>query len=206
MAKRKLLQWMREQLKEHAAKVVTCSAEKKVLDAAYKKAAPLVAAIITAKFPTTEMKILAKWKSASVVQEPKLSIPSGAIVAFKFAEGDCPARPSGYDFDRQIFIAGAPVAAAVERWLDAAGAYGAERKKTHCSLWRDDRRLQHDRRFDQHVAGSRRCSSCRQSANCAWPRTDCNHQGRFTGAKSCLIEASALSPDFSAAPATSLQR
>lgn len=129
MAKRKLLQWMREQLKEHAKKVVTCSSEKKALDTAYNRALPLVTKIVTDKFPPAEMKIVSKWKGASFEHEAKLSIPSGSVVKFDFEKGDAPLRPDGYQFGNQIFIAAAPIAAAVEKWLDARTAYLAERKK-----------------------------------------------------------------------------
>lgn len=129
MAKRKLLQWMREQLKEHAEKVVLCSAEKKALDAAYKKAAPLVTAIVHQKFPPAEMKILSKWKCGSVKDDPKLSIPDGTVIQFVFERDDYPACPSGYEYNRQIYIANATVAAAVEKWIAARDAYKAERKK-----------------------------------------------------------------------------
>jgi hypothetical protein len=129
MAKRKLLQWMRERLKEHAAKVVTCSAEKKTLDAAYSKALPLVTAIVQHKFPPSDMKILRKWQNACDCGDAKLSIPDGAVVEFKFEAGDYPLRPSGYEFNRQIFVAPASVASAVEKWKAASDAYKAERKK-----------------------------------------------------------------------------
>ena len=129
MAKRKLLQWMREELKKHAHKVVTCSAEKKALDAAYKKAAPLVAAIVAAKFPPAEMKVLAKWKGTSAESEVKLSTPDGAVVKFVFDKDDCPQRPDSYFYHNQIYLANATVAAAVSKWSDAEAAYKAERKK-----------------------------------------------------------------------------
>lgn len=129
MAKRKLLQWMREQLKEHAAKVVTCSAEKKALDAAYKKAAPLVTAIVTQKFPPAEMKILAKWKSTRNAAEINLSIPDGSVVKFEFQKDDYTQRPDSFEYNRQILLANATVATAVEKWKTAHDAYTAERKK-----------------------------------------------------------------------------
>lgn len=129
MAKRKLLQWMREQLKEHAEKVVLCSAEKKALDVAYKKAAPLVTAIVHQKFPPAEMKILKKWKSASVEDDPKLSTPDGSVIEFVFEKDDYPLYPGGYDYNRQIYVANAATAAAVEKWVVARDAYKAERKK-----------------------------------------------------------------------------
>src|ERR1700728_3939839 len=129
MAKRKLLQWMRDQLKEHAEKVVLCSAEKKALDAAYKKAAPLVTAILHQKFPPSEMKVLAKWKATSFEDDPKLSTPDGSVTQFIFDKDDYPMKPNSWDYDRQIYIANATVASAIEKWIIARDAYKAERKK-----------------------------------------------------------------------------
>jgi len=129
MAKRRLLQWMREHLKEHASKVVTCSAEKKALDAAYKKAAPLVSSVVSQKFPPSEMKVLAKWKCTYDEAEVKLSVPDGSVVEFVFEKDDYLQRPESYEYNRQIYLATATVAAAVEKWKTASDAYKTERKK-----------------------------------------------------------------------------
>lgn len=137
MAKRKLLQWMRDRLKKHAELVVTCSGEKKALDAAYKKAALLVSAIVHQKFPPAEMKVLAKWKCTGVEGDPKLSTPDGAVIEFVFEKDDYPLKSSSWDFQRQIYVASATASAAVERWIVARDAYTAERKKrldAYCAM------------------------------------------------------------------------
>jgi hypothetical protein len=129
MAKRKLLQWMRERLKAHASEVVTCSTEKKVLDAAYSKAAPLVTAVVQQKFPPADMKVLKKWHSACFCSAVKLSNPDGAVVEFKFENEDGPLRADHYEYRHQVYLASAATAAAVEKWKTASDAYTGERKK-----------------------------------------------------------------------------
>lgn len=79
MAKRRLLQWMRERLSHHADKIVVPVKERKALDAAYAKAAPKVAAIVQKKFPPAEMKVLSKWKAAAKCDCAKLQYPNGVV-------------------------------------------------------------------------------------------------------------------------------
>lgn len=129
MAKRKLLQWMRERLEAHANKVVIPAAEMKVLDATYKKAGPLVAAIVSKKFPPAEMKVLAKWKATHDVCSAKLQLPNGSVVQFSFREEARPVCPDTYEYRQQIYLVDASTAAAVEKWIDAKEVYDAERKK-----------------------------------------------------------------------------
>jgi len=128
MAKRRLLQWMRENLKVHASKIVLPVTQKKALDAAYKKASGLVAAVIAKKFPPSEMKVLAKWKQAARCATTKLQLPNSAVVQFVFANDDAPQRPDHYEYNHQIFLVDAITAAAVERWISADETYQAERK------------------------------------------------------------------------------
>jgi hypothetical protein len=130
MAKRRMLQWMRDQLNSHAIKVVIPASEKRVLDAAYAKASTLVRAVVAKKFPPAEMKILRKWKSACSAMTPKLQLPDGSVVEFKFlTDDDAPLWPGEWDYKGQIYLADAPTAAAVDRWKTASDAYEAERKK-----------------------------------------------------------------------------
>src|SRR4051794_38471229 len=126
MAKRRLLQWMRDRLTSHADKVVIPFAEKKAVDVAYKKAMPMVAAVVAKKFPPNEMKVLAKWKAASEASAPKLQYPNGSVVQFKFAKDDAPSSPSGYEYNHQMYLADAATAAAVDRWLTTTECYESE--------------------------------------------------------------------------------
>lgn len=128
MAKRRLLEWMREKLNSHASKIVLPVREKKALDTAYAKAAPLVAAIVQKKFPPAEMKMLAKWKAAAQCKSPKLQLPNGVVLEFKFADDEGPLRPDQYDYRGQIYLANSETAVAVERWRTAVESYDNERK------------------------------------------------------------------------------
>lgn len=129
MAKRRLLQWMRERITGHADKVVIPASERKSLDAAYKKALPLVAAIVSKKFPPSDMKVLAKYKGTTIAKCAKLQYPNGSVVEFKFEQDDQPLRPDAYEYNGQMYLADAATAAAVDRWLTTREQYDAERKK-----------------------------------------------------------------------------
>lgn len=127
MAKRRLLQWMRERLSAHAEKVVVPAAEKKALDAAYKKALPLILGTLKKKYPPADMEVLKKWGFGCAAKEVRVQFPDGAVDWFDFADEDRPHIAERYS--SQIHAIDAPTAAAVQKWLVAAAAYKAERKK-----------------------------------------------------------------------------
>lgn len=128
MAKRRLLQWMRERLSGHADKVVLPVKEKKALDAAYAKAAPLVRGVIAKRYPPADMKVLQRYEAGKQRDEFKLQFPNGVVTQFTFDDGDGPYTAScGYS--SPMYLADAPTAAAVDRWEVARGEYNEERKK-----------------------------------------------------------------------------
>jgi hypothetical protein len=129
MAKRKLLQWMRERLISHADKIVIPVAEKKALDAAYRKALPKVLAVVQKKFPPAEMKVLAKWRAVCNCDAAKLQYPTGVVTEFKFHADDKPQRASDYEYRGQMYLVDAATAAAVDAWKSAAELYESERGK-----------------------------------------------------------------------------
>lgn len=129
MAKRKLLQWMRERLNAHADKIVLPAAEGKALETAYRKALPKVTAVVQKKFPPVEMKILLKWKSACETGSAKLQYPNGVVTEFKFQVGDYSLRPSEYEYRGQMYLVDASTAAAVDAWKSASELYESERAK-----------------------------------------------------------------------------
>jgi len=55
MAKRRLLQWMRDRLSSYAEKNVAPATETKALTAAFKKAEPLVRKVVEAKFKPADL-------------------------------------------------------------------------------------------------------------------------------------------------------
>lgn len=128
MAKRRLLQWMRDRLGSHAEKVVIPIREKKVLDAAYKKAETLVLGAVAKRYPIADMKVLAKYESASQDKTIKLQFPNGIVTEFEFDEDHGPRTPNTRNYSR-IYLADAATATAVDRWETARGEYTEERKK-----------------------------------------------------------------------------
>lgn len=129
MAKRRLLQWMRDRLCAYAQNIVLPPVEKRNLDAAYKRAATLVTNVVTKKFPVSEMAVLNKWKSATHCIEPKLQFPNGVVAQFIFVADEAPLRPDEFDYRNQVFLADAATAAAVDKWLTCKEAFETERKK-----------------------------------------------------------------------------
>lgn len=129
MAKRKLLQWMRDLLTKHAEAVVIPLAEKKALDAAYKKAAPLVRALVEKRFPPADMKVLKKYGAACELCAAKMTLPNGVVTEFKFNEGDQPLGRDSYEYRHVMHLGDAKLAAAVEVWLAAIETFKAERAK-----------------------------------------------------------------------------
>lgn len=129
MAKRRMLQWMRDRLISHADKVVLPAIEKKALDAAYKKAVPRVVAVVEKKFPPADMKILMKWGCTTDCGAAKVQYPTGVVTEFKFQDGDKPQCVGGYEYRNQMYLVDATTAAAVDAWRAAHEAFETERKR-----------------------------------------------------------------------------
>jgi hypothetical protein len=127
-AKRRLLQWMRDRLNSHADKVVIPTRHKKALDTAYAKAAPLVLATVAKRFPVADMKVLQRYQAGDQHDEIRLQFPNGVVTEFKFDKDAGPYTPDA-KYSRQIYLADAATAAAVDRWEVARGEYEEERKK-----------------------------------------------------------------------------
>lgn len=128
LAKRKLLQWMRERLTSHAGKVVLPAREKKALDAAYTKASALVLATVAKRYPLADMKVLERYEAGSKQSDIKLQFPNGVVTQFTFDDGAGPYTPS-ISYSGRMFLADASTAAAIDRWEAARGEYTEERKK-----------------------------------------------------------------------------
>lgn len=128
MAKRRLLQWMRERLNGHAEKVVLPAVEKKALDAAYKKAETHVRAAVQKKYPPADMRVLEKYKATNKCCQVNFTFPNGVVTQFSFSGDERPLVPGSAPY-REMYLADAATAAAVEKWIAARDAYTAERKK-----------------------------------------------------------------------------
>lgn len=128
MAKRKLNNWMRQTLKRAAEKMVVPVEQKTVLDAAYKKAAPLVRKAVQKKYPPKDMKICLKYQAASIDDCIKVQYPNGGVQEFKF-EHDTGPIVTQKTYHGQMYLIDQETAEAVEAWADATQAYKDEYKK-----------------------------------------------------------------------------
>lgn len=128
MAKRPLRAWMRDKLSNHAKEAVQPAAEKKAMDTAYKRAAPLVASILEKKWPARDMKVLEKYRLISRNDDFKIQSPDGVVALFTFGKDDIPLTPTNQEY-RPIFLGDARTYTAVATWIEAKAAYEAEREK-----------------------------------------------------------------------------
>jgi hypothetical protein len=127
MAKRKLLQWMRDRLCSHADKVVIPVKQHRALEAAYAKALPLVRAMADKKFPPSDMKVLTKYAATCIVSSAQITFPDGSVRQFTFRDADKLTVASGYS--RHMYLADAKTAAAIDAWQTAEETFKSERNK-----------------------------------------------------------------------------
>lgn len=126
MAKRRLLQWMRDKLIAHAEKSVSPAKETKVLAAAYKKAEPLVRKLVEAKYKPADMAICAKYDVTKPDACIRVQFPNGGVEQFDFSDMEtAPIVVKGNCYSR-MFLADDKTAAAVEAWVSARDAFKAE--------------------------------------------------------------------------------
>lgn len=129
MAKRRLLQWMREKLIAHATNNVSPAKEAKALAAAFKKAEPLVRKLVEAKYKPADMIVCAKYSLTKPDACVRVQYPSGAVQQFDFPDMEtAPVVTSGSCYNR-MFLADDKTATAVEAWVAARDAFRAESKK-----------------------------------------------------------------------------
>lgn len=128
MAKRPLRAWMRDKLLNHIKEIVVPAREKRALDAAYAKAAPMVTTAIRKKYPEKDMALLERYGVASRYGEAKLQSPAGQVVLFTFVGEDCPFVPCNSEY-RQIYLTDAATVAAIEKHGVAKDAFAKERER-----------------------------------------------------------------------------
>lgn len=95
MAKRRLLEWMRERLNRHVSEKVDPVVERKAMDGAYRKIAPMVIRMVARKFKPEEMKVLAKYGVSDKDTCIRITMPDSRVVAFELRETDAVTVPSG---------------------------------------------------------------------------------------------------------------
>ena len=129
MAKRRLLQWMRDKLITHATTNVSPAKEAKTLAAAYRKAEPLVRKVVEAKYKPADMAICAKYELTKPDACIRLQFPNGAVQVFDFNEKEtAPIVTTGSCYSR-MYLADEKTANAVEAWVTARDAFKTESKR-----------------------------------------------------------------------------
>lgn len=128
MAKRKLTAWMRDKLLEHTGGVVIPTKEAATLEAAYKKAEPLVRDMVEKRFPPKDMEVCNKYSAARNDDCITIQFPDNSFHQFSFTKGTGPLVVSR-SCSSQCYIANVTTAKAVDAWIDATKVYKEERNK-----------------------------------------------------------------------------
>lgn len=129
MAKRKLLQWMRDKLIVHATNTVAPAKEAKALTSAYRKAEPLVRKLVEAKYKPADMVICEKYGLTRRDSCIRVQYPNGVVQQFDFSEKETsPITPDSSCYGR-MYLADEKAAAAIEAWVAARDAFKAESTK-----------------------------------------------------------------------------
>lgn len=130
MSKRKLLQWMRDTLTNHAKERVDPPAERKAMDAAYKKAAPLVSRMVQKKYKPTEMEILRKYEVATRDDCIRMTLPDSRVVTFNYrTEDEAPLVAQANNRRGRMFLADEPLMLAYDAYTKAEEAHKDERQR-----------------------------------------------------------------------------
>lgn len=128
MAKRRMLQWMRDKLISHVSNHVSPVAEAKVLAAAYKKAEPLVRKIVETKFKPADMAVCEKYGLTQRDRCVRVQYPSGVVQEFQFENDEAaPIIASKGNCYSRVYIADEKAAVAIEAWNTATEAFKKEK-------------------------------------------------------------------------------
>jgi hypothetical protein len=125
MAKLRLTNSMRHNLKELAKTLIQVPSGKSTLDSAYANLKPHIIALIHEKFPPKEMVILDKYKYASTAQNVRLQLTSGGINEFRFNDKDehIPFVSHNHGWQTPILPANEEITKLFDAWIDARTKY-----------------------------------------------------------------------------------
>lgn len=124
MATLRLNAFHRDWLSNLACDTTSCPAEEAAVDETYKAAAPLVRAVVEAKYPPKDMKLLAKYEAAEADPCIRLNLTAGGVTQFMFRDDDAgPMRPNSGGCWRHIYQADAATTAAVQAYAAAVEAF-----------------------------------------------------------------------------------
>lgn len=114
----------REFLFNLAKGTIKCPTQDAADVAAYKRAYPLIRALVEERFPARDMRVLAKYGTAERRGKPKLQLEAGGVVQFSFREDEhAPFAPAVYENRSAIYAAGPKETAAYEASSTAADAF-----------------------------------------------------------------------------------
>lgn len=128
MAKRRLLEWMRDRLSSHVHEKVDPAAERKAMDVAYRKITPMVTRMVARKFKPEEMKILAKYSVSNEDTCIHITMPDSRVVEFELREADAVTVPYGRCQNR-MYLGDDVMMAAYDVHQKAVEAHEAETKR-----------------------------------------------------------------------------
>jgi hypothetical protein len=124
--KRRMSDDIRYRLRGLADQLVKPIRLAEALEAAYKKAAPVVRKVVEAKYPPKDMRILAKYEAAGPDKCVKVQLANGTVEKFDFTD-DAPFVVSSYCSNR-MYLAG-DASGAIEDWAAARDKFNEERKR-----------------------------------------------------------------------------
>jgi hypothetical protein len=129
MAKRRMLQWMRERLNSYAKENVAPIVESKALTAAYRKAEPLVRKVVEAKYKPADMEVCNKYGVAYRDACIRMQLSDGAVKQFTFAEEEAAPFVVRGNCNSRMYIADEKTSHAVDAWIVAKETLEAEQRK-----------------------------------------------------------------------------
>lgn len=129
MAKRQLLNWMRDKLLTHVNAKVEPTKEKKKMDTTYAKLAPMVTRLVEAKFKPADMAVLAKYSVAKRDDCINITLPDARVVNFNFRKDEGPMVAMQRNCHGRMYLGDDRLAAAFTQHAAAVSAYTDERER-----------------------------------------------------------------------------
>lgn len=128
MAKRRLLEWMRDTLNAHVCNNVDPAVERKAMDTAYRKVAPMVTRLVAKKYKPADMEVLAKYEVSHLDSCIRLTLPDARVVEFNYRDGEGVVTALGKCYSR-MYLADDLLASAFDTYVAAKDAHEKETKR-----------------------------------------------------------------------------
>jgi hypothetical protein len=128
MAKRKMAEWMRDKLVCHVKRTVDPQAERKAMDVAYKKVAPMVTKVVVKKYKPADMDVLAKYDLTYLDGCIRLTLSDSRVEEFDYRDGEG-VRVPNHNCHSRMFLADEPLTEAFDAYSKAKQAHEVERER-----------------------------------------------------------------------------